>query len=143
MQNYDAIQQAALSLPLGQRAELGFLLLDTLDGLSEEEIERGEDLPPAQRQEALKNAVHKLAKTDATFAQAVFSLPVKERDKLATKLIHSLDEGIPGKVVSGEEWEEAWRIEIERRVRDLDSGKAHTIPLEEVDKKARAILGLE
>ncbi len=54
--DYDSIQQAALALDFDERAELGFLLLDTVKGLSDEEVERGEYLSAARREEALKIA---------------------------------------------------------------------------------------
>ena len=141
--DYDAIQQAALALDFDERAELSFLLLDTVKGLSDEEVERGEDVPKTQREEALKISGEVLPQTDPVLVQAALSLPVKERDKLMDKLRDTLDDDFPGEKIGGREWEKAWRIEIERRVRAVDSGEAKTIPWEEVDKKARAILGLE
>ena len=141
--DYDAIQQAALALDFDERAELSFLLLDTVKGLSDEEVERGEDAPKTQREEALKISGEVLPQTDPVLVQAALSLPVKERDKLMDKLRDTLDDDFPGEKIGGREWEKAWRIEIERRVRAVDSGEAKTIPWEEVDKKARAILGLE
>ena len=141
--DYDAIQQAALALDFDERAELGFLLLDTVKGLSDEEVERGEDLPAARREEVLKVSGEVLPQTDSVLVQAALSLPVKERDKLMNKLRDTLDDDFPGEKITGREWEKAWRIEIERRVRESDEGKVKSIPWEEVDKKARAILGLE
>ncbi len=139
--DYDAIQQAALARPIDERAELLGPLLRSLRGLSEAEIERGEDPPAAKREEALKETRDIPVKVDPILAKAALSLSVKERDKLVTKLIHSLDEGIPGEVVSQEEHWEAWRVEIERRVREVDSGEVQTIPWEEVKRKARELLG--
>ena len=134
--DYAAIQQAALSLTPDERTDLLRPLMRSLRGLSKEAIKRGVELPPAGLEEARKKA----EKIDSTLVQDALSLPVEERDRLAAKLIHSidaeirgegvsleererledklmlgLDEGIPGEEVSGEEWEEAWRIEIERR----------------------------
>lgn len=141
--DYAAIEQAALALDCDERSEFGFLLLDTVKGLSDDEVERGEDTPAAQREEALKISGEALPKTDPALVQAALSLPVKERDELMNKLRDSIDYDPPGEKITGREWEKAWRIEIERRVRESDEGKVKSIPWEVVDKKARAILGLE
>ena len=49
-------------------------------------------------------------------------LPAEARAALAGSLIESLDEAID------EDAEAAWADEIAQRIRDLDSGKAKTIP---------------
>ena len=139
--NYDAIEQKSLALHLEERGDLGLLLLDSLDGLSDEEIDGGKAETAIQQAENLKKMGELSARIDPKLAQAALSLPVKERDQLATVLIHSLDEGIPGEVVTGEEWDEAWRIEIERRIKQLDRGEASTIPWEEVKGKERELSG--
>ena len=51
-------------------------------------------------------------------------LPRDERARLAEALIASLDEEA--------EVERAWRVEIRRRVEELESGAVKTIPAEEV-----------
>ena len=51
-------------------------------------------------------------------------LPRDERARLAEALIASLDEET--------EVERAWRVEIRRRVEELESGAVKTIPAEEV-----------
>jgi len=58
-----------------------------------------------------------------------------ERAALALSLIESLD-GPPDPGV-----EEAWRIEIERRVGEIDRGEAHLIPGDEVFARVRRRLG--
>ena len=58
-----------------------------------------------------------------------------ERAALALSLIESLD-GPPDPDV-----EEAWRIEIERRVREIDRGEAQLIPGDEVFARVRRRLG--
>ena len=138
--DYDAIQQAALALDFDDRAELAFLLLDTVKGLSDEEVERGEDVPKARREEALKTAKEMLPQIDFALVQVAISLPVKERDELMDKLRDTLDDGFPGEKIGGREWEKAWRIEIERRVRESDEGKVKSIPWEVVKKKGRELL---
>ena len=142
--DYEAIEQAALAMSMDDRWDLGFLLLDTLDGLSDAEIDGGKaETPVIQgvwQAEDLITAGKLSAQIDSKLAQAALSLPVKERDMLATMLIHSLDEGIPGEVVTVMAAKAAWRVEIERRTKDLDRGKARTIPWEEVKRKGRELL---
>ena len=133
--DYNTIQQAALDLDFDERKELAFLLLDTVKGLSDEEVERGEDVPIARREEALKMAGEALPQTDTVLVQAALSLPVQKRDELMDKLRDTLDDDFPGEKIGGREWEKAWRIEIERRVRESDEGKVKSIPWEEVRKE--------
>jgi putative addiction module component (TIGR02574 family) len=64
------------------------------------------------------------------FAQAS-TLSEEERATLAGLLIESLESDVDPDV------EEAWRQEIERRVAELDSGTAQTVPWETV--KARLL----
>ena len=64
--------------------------------------------------------------------EKALKLPVEARAALAGSLIESLDESID------EDAEAAWADEITRRVRELDSGKAKTIPW---SKARRMILG--
>ena len=139
--DYEAIEQKSLALHLDERSDLSLLLLDSLDGFSDEEIDGGKAETAIQQAENLKKMGELSARIDSKLAQAALSLPVKERDQLATVLIHSLDEGIPGEVVTGKEWEDAWRIEIERRIKQLDRGEASTIPWEEVKGKVRELSG--
>ena len=54
--------------------------------------------------------------------EAALKLPPEARAAIAGSLIESLDEEID------ENAEAAWADEIARRVQDLDSGKAKTIP---------------
>lgn len=53
-------------------------------------------------------------------------LDERERAALAARLIDSLDAEIEEGV------EPAWLVEVERRMEELDSGKAKTIPWDEV-----------
>ena len=64
--------------------------------------------------------------------EEALKLPVEARAALAGSLIESLDETVE------EDAEAAWAEEIARRVRELDSGKAKTIPWSEA---RRMILG--
>ncbi len=54
--------------------------------------------------------------------EAALKLPAEARAAIAGSLIDSLDEAVDENV------EAAWAEEIARRVKDLDSGKAKTIP---------------
>jgi putative addiction module component (TIGR02574 family) len=67
--------------------------------------------------------------------ERALDLSTEERGALIARLIDSLDDGPPEEGV-----EEAWMAEIERRVEDLRSGKAHSIPREEVQRRALARL---
>ena len=55
-----------------------------------------------------------------TLLDAALALPEHDRAEIATKLLESLDPGV------GEDVDEAWAIEIERRCAALDSGEAVT-----------------
>jgi putative addiction module component (TIGR02574 family) len=61
-------------------------------------------------------------------------LPETERAKLAGRLLDTLDEQ------AEEAIEAAWAEEVERRVRQLESGEVKTIPWEEVRAKLYARL---
>ena len=64
--------------------------------------------------------------------EKALKLPVEARAALAGPLIESLDETID------EDAEAAWAEEISRRIRELDKGKAKTVPW---SKARRTILG--
>ena len=59
-------------------------------------------------------------------------LPVEERAHLADRLLASLSED--------PEIEEAWAIEVERRVADIEGGRSHLVPAAEAIARARAAL---
>ena len=56
------------------------------------------------------------------------SLPVDERAALANTLLDSLEQ-------MDESAQEAWDKEVARRVKDLEAGKAVTVPWEELGRK--------
>jgi putative addiction module component (TIGR02574 family) len=60
-----------------------------------------------------------------------------ERAELALALIESLD----GPAESDAEVEEAWRIEVERRVAQVEQGEVELIPGDEVIRRVRRRLG--
>jgi len=68
--------------------------------------------------------------TSATdLLKQALELKEEERAELASLLIESLDE------TAEEGVEAAWAVEIERRMADLDSGSAKTLPWDEVREK--------
>lgn len=66
--------------------------------------------------------------------EKALTLSIEEQEALADSLISNLG----GKVDEGVQ--AAWQAEIEMRIADLDSGKAKTIPWEEVRKRNLAKL---
>jgi len=66
--------------------------------------------------------------------QKALALSDQERAELAGSLIDSLDATVD------EGTESAWNKEIARRLEDLDSGKAKTVPWEEVQRRISAKL---
>jgi len=67
--------------------------------------------------------------------QRAAQLSESERAELALALIESLD----GEVDAGAE--EAWRVEIERRIAEIDRGDVQLIPGDEVFARVRRKLG--
>ena len=59
-------------------------------------------------------------------------LPTAERARLVEHLLASLD--------NDNEIEEAWALEVERRIKRVDSGHDQLIPLEEAIARAEAAL---
>jgi len=64
-------------------------------------------------------------------AQALRLNP-EERARLADRLIASL--------TGGDEVEEAWAAEVERRVQEIESGRARLVPAAEAIARARAAI---
>jgi putative addiction module component (TIGR02574 family) len=65
------------------------------------------------------------------------SLPIDERAALANTLLDSLDaadESAAGSI------EEAWDREVARRIEDLKTGKAVTVPWEQLHRELRAMV---
>jgi len=63
--------------------------------------------------------------------QKALSLSEEERADLACSLMESLDAAVE------ERPEKAWNEEIDRRLADLDSGKAKTVPWDEIRRRMR------
>lgn len=70
--------------------------------------------------------------------EEALALSPKERSELAHALIRSLEP--EGEELGEEEWSAAWTKEIERRVKDLDEGRAKTITYEELKAEMNALL---
>lgn len=68
---------------------------------------------------------------DKVEAQAL-QLPADERAELADRLIASL--------FQDDEIEEAWSLEVERRIEDVESGRAELIPADQAIARARAAI---
>jgi putative addiction module component (TIGR02574 family) len=77
----------------------------------------------------------------AVIAEAM-NLSPEDREDLALKLLDSLVDVEPAGTdsVAMAEWESAWRAEVERRVADLDAGRAVTVPADVAIAKLRALL---
>jgi putative addiction module component (TIGR02574 family) len=67
--------------------------------------------------------------------EKALTLSTRDRGLLIDQLIASLDDGPAEEGV-----EEAWAVEIKRRVDDIQSGKVKMIPAEEVRRRAAARL---
>ncbi len=65
-------------------------------------------------------------------ASAALTLPAEARAMLMEELLTSLE--------ASPEVEEAWRVEIERRIREIDEGKVQLIPGEQVMNELRTQL---
>jgi putative addiction module component (TIGR02574 family) len=70
----------------------------------------------------------------AELLKDALSLPPEARAALADSLLESLDTEIDASV------EEAWREEIHRRLREIDSGAVQLIPWDEAHRRLRARL---
>lgn len=71
------------------------------------------------------------------FLEDLLDLPSETRARLADALYGSLDQADasdPAKV------EKAWASEIERRLQDLDAGRAKTLSLAESDRRLDALI---
>ncbi len=70
---------------------------------------------------------------DSDLLKRALALPVEERTALANTLLDSLE-------VADESVEAAWDEEVARRMRDLQAGKAVTVPWEELHQELMAML---
>lgn len=114
---YAAIEQAALALPRYERIELAYRLTLSLDGTG----------PP-----------------EPGGPEAALLLPAAPRETLTGRLIASLmPPPAPEAVLMSEpEIDEAWRAEIQRRLRETETGAVKPIPHAEVMQRARKLLDM-
>ncbi|MDZ4858231.1 MAG: addiction module protein [Candidatus Hydrogenedentes bacterium] len=61
--------------------------------------------------------------------QEALKLPAEARAALATSLLDSLDE------IIDEDAEQAWDVEIARRIREIDEGRATLVPWSEARRQ--------
>ena len=67
------------------------------------------------------------------------ALPKKARDKLVHQLLE-LDDP-PEEKISRKEWNRLWKAELEKRLKDMQSGRDKGIPAERVMAELRAKYG--
>ena len=75
-----------------------------------------------------------LSREVSKILEQALALPVEEQEALAETLISNLTGKVNEEVVA------AWDDEVKKRIADLDSGKAQTIPWEEVRQRNLAKL---
>ncbi len=74
--------------------------------------------------------------THSQLVDEVMNLPDKDRAELALALIRSLGQAPGGELARDEaDWHRAWGVELERRMADVRSGKAKTIPAADVFRR--------
>jgi putative addiction module component (TIGR02574 family) len=66
------------------------------------------------------------------------ALPKKVREHLAKQLWKSLEPD--DEKISRKEWNGAWKVELEKRIADIESGKVKCVPYAEVRKRLDKIL---
>ena len=71
----------------------------------------------------------------AELEQRATQLPAEDRAQLALFLLQSLESADEGDI------DEAWRVESERRLAQIDSGEARSVPGDEVFTRVRRRLG--
>ena len=74
----------------------------------------------------------------AIIERQALSLDIKERGRLASVLLKSLDE--PENELSPAEWERLWAKECQRRVAEMESGEVVCIPWKDVLAEARTLV---
>ena len=71
----------------------------------------------------------------AKLTEELLSLPCEDRIRIVERLLESLN------APADDEIEQAWAVEVERRLDELNSGKMRSIPGEEVFADIRHRLG--
>ncbi|MDZ7661049.1 addiction module protein [Thiohalophilus sp.] len=77
-----------------------------------------------------------MARSINDLEKEVFALPREDRARIALDLIRSLDKD--DEPISREEWEAAWREEIQQRVQDVHEGRVELVDAEEALAELRA-----
>jgi putative addiction module component (TIGR02574 family) len=72
-------------------------------------------------------------------AEQILALPESQRAELISVLLKSIPE--ESDLLTEDEWGQAWAIELNRRISDMESGAVKGIPYSEVRKEIDAILG--
>ena len=75
-----------------------------------------------------------MTKEVSELLQEALALPAEIRAALAGSLLDSLDDSVDPTA------EEAWKLEIARRIEDLDPGKVKPIPWAEARRQIAALL---
>lgn len=70
----------------------------------------------------------------SALAKQALDLPIKERAKLAQRLLASLDD------LSEPEAEKLWVIEADRRAKEIKDGKVKSVSAEELERRVQARL---
>jgi putative addiction module component (TIGR02574 family) len=70
---------------------------------------------------------------------AALALPLKKRAEIADRLLQSLDDPRPDATEQAE-IDAAWAKEIDRRVREIDEGRAELIPAEDVFAEVAGVI---
>jgi len=70
-------------------------------------------------------------------AEQVLALPESEREKLVRLLRDSLPHD--DETLSQDEWDEAWKKELEKRIEEMESGKDPGVPLETIWEDLRKL----
>jgi putative addiction module component (TIGR02574 family) len=83
-----------------------------------------------------KQYTNRMTQEATELLKKALTLSPEERAQLVDSLLESLD----GPREDPSAVEAAWNDEIRRRIEDLDSGKAKTVPWEEVRRRASAKL---
>ena len=72
-------------------------------------------------------------------AEQVLALPASDREKLFRLLRDSLPH--EDETLSQQEWDRLWKVELEKRIEELESGKVKAIPAARVRAELRAKYG--
>jgi len=72
-------------------------------------------------------------------AEQVLALPESDREKLFRLLRDSLP--AETETLSREEWDEAWKKELEKRIEEMESGEDTGVPLEVIWEDLRKLTG--